>query len=67
MKIVTSTDVKAVDRLLAAAMNDDRRVLKTVSAIVSSVKKRGDAALLRHARRVDRITGSLEVAGVEID
>ena len=67
MKIVTSTDVKAVDRLLAAAMNDDRRVLKTVSAIVSSVRKRGDAALLRHARRLDRITGSLEVARDEID
>jgi histidinol dehydrogenase len=67
MKIVTSTDVKAVDRLLAAAMNDDRRVLKTVSAIVSSVRKRGDVALLRHARRLDRITGGIEVSRDEID
>ena len=67
MKILSSRNAKAVERLLRPAMDDDRRVRSAVARIVSAVRTRGDAALLAYARRFDRLQESLEVPYEEIE
>ena len=67
MKIVSSKNASAVDRLLRPPSGGDRKVAAAVASIVSSVRKRGDAALLQYARRFDVLEGELEVPPDEID
>lgn len=67
IKIISSHNVKAVDRLLSASAADDRSTAKYVAAIVSAVKRRGDDALLRYARRFDGLQQPLEVSREEIE
>ncbi|HKY21262.1 MAG TPA: histidinol dehydrogenase [Vicinamibacterales bacterium] len=67
MKIVSSKNASAVDRLLRPPSGGDRKVAAAVASIVSSVRKRGDAALLQYARRFDALEGELEVPPDEID
>ena len=67
MKIVFSRNARGVDRLLQPSHDDDRRVSESVRTIVSSVRRRGDAALVHYARRFDRLEGHLEVSRSEID
>src|SRR5687768_15673610 len=67
MKIVFSSNARAVDRLLRPSTGGSRRVESAVSSIVSDVRRRGDAALLKYARRFDGLEGDLEVSRDEID
>jgi histidinol dehydrogenase len=67
MRILSSTNAKAVDRILRSSSAGNRRVGAAVASIVSAVRKRGDAALLQYARRFDGLAGELEVSGDEID
>ena len=67
MKVFSSKDTKAVDRLLQPSSGDDRRVAAAVKAIVSAVRRRGDAALRQYATRFDGLDGELEVSRNEID
>jgi histidinol dehydrogenase len=67
MKIVASTNVKAVARLLDTSTGRDRATSVSVAKIVSAVRSRGDAALVSYSRRFDRIDGNLEVSRDEID
>jgi histidinol dehydrogenase len=67
MKILSATNKKAVDRLLQPSSGDNRRVAAAVAAIVSGVRKRGDAALRQYVRQFDRVDGSLEVSDEEIE
>ena len=67
MKIVSSSDVRAVRRLLARSSDADRKVSAAVTSIVSAVKRRGDVALLEYARRFDGLDGPLEIGRDEID
>ena len=67
MKIVSSKNVRAVDRLLRPSGSGDGRIAASVSKIVSAVRKRGDSALLQYARRFDRLEGDLEVSRTEIE
>ncbi len=67
MRILSSRNAKAVERLLRPAGGGDRRTAAAVSRIVSAVRTRGDAALLAYARRFDRLTDPLEVTRDEID
>jgi histidinol dehydrogenase len=67
MKILSSANVKAVERLLNPSNRSDRRVSSAVSKIVSAVRARGDAALLGYARRFDRLDSDLEVSRDEIE
>jgi len=67
MKVFSSKNTKAVDRLLQPSSGDDRRVAAAVKAIVSAVKRRGDAALWQYATRFDGLDGELEVSRNEID
>src|SRR5688572_21136561 len=67
MKIVTSANVKAVNRLLTGSSGRDRATSAAVAKIVAGVRTRGDAALLAYSRRFDRLEGALEVSREEID
>ena len=67
MKIISSANVNAVERLLTPPAGRDRRISAAVAAIVSAVRRRGDAALLAYARRFDRLDGDLEVSPDEIE
>lgn len=67
MRIVTSADVRAVNRLLGTSSRRDPATSAAVAAIVSAVRSRGDAALVSYSRRFDRLDGSLEVSCDEID
>jgi histidinol dehydrogenase len=67
MKILSSRDTEAVDRLLSAAPERDPAVARRVAAIVGAVRAGGDRALLAYARRFDGLRGALEVSPREIE
>jgi histidinol dehydrogenase len=67
MKVLSTANAKAVERLLAPPGAGDRTTSAAVARIVSAVRARGDAALLEYARRFDRLDGGLEVPQSEID
>jgi histidinol dehydrogenase len=67
MKILPSTNSKAVDRLLRPSNSDDRRIAAAVGAIVAAVKRRGDVALREYVARFDAFQGDLEISPDEID
>jgi histidinol dehydrogenase len=67
IKIIASRNAKAVDRLLSGPAADGRSTAKYVAAIVSTVKRRGDRALLQYARRFDGLQQPLEVSREEIE
>src|SRR5262245_29223727 len=67
MKIFSSTNVRAGERLLKLTTKGDRKSPAAVSNIVSAVRTKGDAALLAYARRFDRLDESLEVSKDEIE
>jgi histidinol dehydrogenase len=61
MRIVSSTNSKAVAGLLSATRIRDRATEAGAAAIVNRVRRVGDAALKRYARDLDGLTGSIEV------
>ncbi len=67
MKILSSRNAKAVERLLRPSSDSSRDITASVARIVSAVRTRGDAALLAYARRFDRLQESLEVPRDEIE
>jgi histidinol dehydrogenase len=67
MKIIASTNIKAVERLLNPAASHDRTITAAVAKIVAGVRARGDAALVDYARRFDRLDGDLEVSQDEME
>jgi len=66
MKIVESTNRRAIERLIAPAARDDRALERRVRAIVAAVRREGDRALERFARRFDGVNAPLEVTRDEI-
>jgi histidinol dehydrogenase len=66
MRIVESTNRRAVERLMAPAAGDDRALERRVRAIVTAVRREGDRALERFARRFDGVNAPLEVSRDEI-
>jgi histidinol dehydrogenase len=61
LKIIPSSDRRAIDRLLTPASRDDRGFDRRVAAIVDAVRKGGDRALVRFARRFDKVSVPIEV------
>jgi histidinol dehydrogenase len=61
MKVVSSTNRRAVSELLSATRIRDRQTETRASVIVERVRKGGDAALLRFARELDGLRGGIEV------
>jgi histidinol dehydrogenase len=67
LKIISSSDRRALDRLFAAEPASDAALARRVAAIVADVRRSGDRALLAYARRFDRLEGSVEVTRREIE
>lgn len=61
MRIVASTNRRAVAELLSATRIRDRATELRAATIVTNVRKRGDVALKRYARELDGLTGRMEV------
>lgn len=61
MRIVQSTNRRAITELLSATRIRDRVTEKKTSAIVEGVRRGGDAALSRFAKQFDGLTGRIEV------
>jgi histidinol dehydrogenase len=61
LRIVASTNRRAVAGLLSATRISDRVTAARAAAIVSRVRRGGDAALKRFARDLDDHTGPLEI------
>jgi histidinol dehydrogenase len=61
MRIVASSNRRAVAELLSATRIRDRATEAGAAAIVNRVRRGGDAALKRYARAFDGLTGSIEV------
>src|SRR5947209_5145628 len=66
MKIIEASDTNAIARLLAPARADDAALQRRVQTIVDAVRKGGDRALVRLARRFDHLSGSIEVTPREM-
>src|SRR6185369_7270299 len=66
LKIVDSGNRRAVRALLAPERVRDAATDRKVAAIVSDVRKGGDAALLRYARKFDGLDGAIEISGAEM-
>ena len=60
-KIIDATDRKALERVLARDRTIDRRFTSRVAAIIEQVRRRGDPALFRFARRFDGVGPPLEI------
>ena len=61
MKIVLSTNRRAVDELLSATRVRDRVTERRAAEIVARVRRGGDAALARYALQLDGHRGAIEV------
>jgi histidinol dehydrogenase len=66
LRIVNSTNRRAVSALLAPERTRDAATERRVAAIVSSVRRGGDAALTRYARTLDGLDGPLEITRDEM-
>jgi histidinol dehydrogenase len=66
MRIVDSSNRRAVKALLATERVRDAATDRRVAAIVGEVRREGDAALRRYARALDRLDGPIEVDADEM-
>jgi histidinol dehydrogenase len=66
LKIIDATDGPSLHRLLERSRRSDRAFDRSVHHIVDSVRNGGDSALLRFARKFDRVQGSLEISDAEM-
>jgi histidinol dehydrogenase len=62
IRIISSTDRAALERLIARRSRGDRAFDRQVRTIVERVRKEGDRALLAFARRFDGIRPPLEIS-----
>lgn len=61
IRIVSSTNTRAVAELLSATRIRDRATERKAAVIVARVRRDGDPALKRYARDLDGLTGPIEV------
>ena len=66
MRIVESTDRRALARVLRPSVRADQTFERRVRTIVDAVRRDGDRALERFARRFDDVTDGLEVEADEM-
>jgi histidinol dehydrogenase len=66
LRIVESTNRRAVDALLSPERTRDAATDARVATIVGDVRRKGDRALLRYAKTLDRLNGSVEVSRAEM-
>ena len=66
MRIIESSNRRAVGRLVDRGQDTDPAVARRVARIVAAVRRSGDTAVLRYARRLDRLLAPVEVTGQEM-
>ncbi len=66
MRIVESSNRRAVAKLLAPERVRDAATERRVAKIVGDVRRGGDRALLRYARALDGVDGALEITEAEM-
>ena len=66
IKIVESSNRRAVEALLSPERTRDAATERRVARIVSDVRRDGDRALLRYARTLDTLQGPVEVSREEM-
>ena len=66
LRIIEASDGRAVASLLSASRTRDPATERRAARIVASVRQGGDEALAAYARRLDGLTGSLEIPRDEI-
>lgn len=66
LRIVDATNGRAVRALLTPGRSTDSTTERRVATIVEAVRREGDKALLRYARRFDPLDGPLEVTRDEM-
>src|SRR5687767_10274410 len=66
IRIVDSTNRRAVKALLSPERTRDAATERRVAAIVSDVRRNGDAALIKYARALDRLDGPVAVSREEM-
>ena len=66
MRIVQSTNRRAVASLLSPERSRDAATERRVAGIVANVRSRGDAALIRYAHELDRLDAPIEVSREEM-
>ncbi len=66
MRIIASSNKRAVRQLVERAQATDVGLERRVARIVNDVRRRGDHAVRDYARKFDRLTGSLELTAAEI-
>jgi histidinol dehydrogenase len=67
MKIIDASNKRAIDALFARKASTDRAFERQVASIVQKVRSGGDAALLRFARRFDKLSQPIEVSREEME
>ena len=67
LRIISSSDTRAIGRLLDRSARQDPGLEKRVAAIVADVRRAGDRALVAYAKRFDGLQGDLEVTQEEIE
>jgi histidinol dehydrogenase len=65
IKIVESSNTKAVTALLSSARVRDRATEARAARIVGAVRREGDRALRRYARELDGLAGPIEIPRAE--
>jgi histidinol dehydrogenase len=66
LRIIEASDRRAVASLLSASRTRDLATERRAARIVADVRQGGDEALAAHARRLDGLTGPLEIPRDEI-
>jgi len=66
VRIIDARNTRALNRVLARGQAEDRVLERRVGAIVGAVRRDGDAALLRFARKFDGVAPPLEVSRDEM-
>ena len=66
MKIIASSQTRAVRALIERGRTPDPDVAGRVAQIVDDVRRRGDRAVLKYARAFDRLQGAIELDADEI-
>ena len=66
MRLISSSDRKALARVLARSTSRDRVVERQATAIVADVRRGGDRALRKWMAKLDQMRGPLEVSPKEM-
>ena len=66
MKIISSTNKRGLRSLLSRNQSEDSARVRDVHRIVDDVRRHGDIAVRKYARRFDKLRGPVEISSDEI-